>query len=329
MLADSLTRVPASSRQRALEVGTAASSPALGGFQSLENAPVSALADLPPGEFNFIAAIQVACEIPILMIRESARLLREHGVLCARLSKVFSRGDLTDLARDLDFQVCVLDVAASLSIIWRKRAPGWRVNLTDHAALASARIVRIVNAWDHSPVVPNRGRYATLSILVDGLPTDVDLLDLEILIGGVRATASSISQPDARGQQQVVAQFSLEQTGLVPVELHWFGQHLTSEPTYVRVIPAGPIVPRIVSVASGASRVSGITISIDELARPDELTATIDGEPIWGVETVCVDSSAQHYSVLLRIADEVEPGVHEIQLIAGRRKLAPISIEIQ
>ena len=235
--------------------------------------------------------------------------------------------DLADLARDLDFQILLRERARWTSLIWRKRAPGWRAPLAEHAALSSARIVRVVNAFDQTPLVPSRGRYAVISISVEGLPMDVDILDLQVLVGGARANALSVSEPDTRGQQQVVAQLpSMEQTGLVPVELHWFGERLTSEPAYVRVVPPGPIVPRIVGVLGGASRVAGITVCIEDLTRPDELSALLDGVAVWGLETQVVD--AQCYDVRLSLPEEIASGVHEVQLVAGRRRLEPFAVEI-
>ncbi len=329
LLADALTRVPAGARGRALEIG-ATPSPALACcFQTLETSPLDLLADLPNGEFNFVAAIHVPGEIPIFILRQSARLLCHRGVLCARLTSAFSRGELAEMARDLDFQVCAMELGETLSLTWRKRANGWRADLAEHAALASARVTRVSNGWDDCPVVPNRGRYARLSILVSGLPMDLDLLDLEIIIGDVRATAVSLAEPDAGGQQRIMAELpGLEQTGLVPVQLRWLGERLTMEPAYVRVIPAGPIVPRIVSVISGSTREAGLTISVEDLVRPDELTVSLDGVALWGLETRCTDSKHQKYSVRLPLPDDVKAGVHEIQLMSGRRKLTPISIEI-
>lgn len=113
-------------------------------------------------------------------------------------------------------------------------------------------IVRIFNDWDHTPAVPCRGRYASISIAVEALPMDMDILDLEIRIGGVRANAVSISEPDKQGLQQILAPLpALEQTGLIPVDLHWFGERLTFEPAHVHIVPPGPVVPRIVAFSMG------------------------------------------------------------------------------
>lgn len=338
-----LTRLPAASRDRALEIGTGFVSAVLGTrFQSIQMAQPGALADLPVAEFNFILAYRTLGETSygpsvVSCFREVSRLLQEQGIFGACLNNLSNSatalpiGELVELARELDFQILLIEGVRSqrMSILCRKRAPGWRLNLSDYAALASVRVTEIVNAWDRQPVVASRGRYSSIAIGVKGLPIDVDLLDLEILTGGVRATAVSISEPDARGHQQIRAILpSLEQTGLIPLELRWFGEPLTSEPTYIRVIPPGPIVPRITRVSAGATRLAGITILIEELTRPDELSVTIDGVGVWGLEALCVDPQTQSYEVRSQIPDEVDAGVHELRLTAGRRKLPPVSIEI-
>ena len=330
LIADALTRVPVGARDTALELGCGTSAAVAGRFASVQFATVTALSELPDGGIQFIAATRVFeddCTSALSVLRQAARLLCEHGVVCARFQKGLALSDLADLARDLDFQILLLESTRWTSLIWRKRAPGWRLPLAGHAALSSSKIIRIANAYDQSPLVPSRGRYAVISISVEGLPMDVDVLDLEVLAGGARANAISVSEPDARGLQQVVAQLpAMEQTGLVPVELQWFGERLTAEPAYVRVVPPGPIVPRIVGVSGGASRVAGITVSIEDLTRPDELTALLDGVAVWGLETQAVD--AQCYDVRLFLPEDLAAGVHEIQLIAGRRKLEPFTIEI-
>ena len=107
------------------------------------------------------------------------------------------------------------------------------------------------------------------------------------------------------------------------------GERLTGESSWVRVIPPGPIVPRIASIANGSARLAGIAVSIEGLARPGDLTALLDGATIGGFETRCVDASLLTYEVRLHIPEEMKAGVHEIQLMAGRRTLAPFVVEIE
>ena len=317
LIADALNRLPAASRDRTLDLTSAL-----------------IVEGLPAGEFSFVSAVDLSDPARVSSaFREASRLLRQQGIFFARFHGMFTIGELGEFARDLDFQILVLEGGHSsqwTKIVWRKRAAGWRTGLADHAAFAGSHIVRMVSTWDKTPVVASRGRYSAVSIEVEGLPIDMDLLDLEITTGGVRASAVSISEPDAKGLQKVVAQLpSLEQTGLIPVDLHWFGERLTSEPSYLRVVPPGPVAPRIVEVKQGVSRLACVTVSIEELARPDELTASVDGSPIWGMETRLVDAPAQIYEVRLFIPEEVPAGTHQVQLNAGRRKLAPFTVELR
>jgi len=342
-ITNALDRVPAALCDQALEIGEGSVSAAFGErFRSVQMIRQQGLSELPIGQFQFILAVRSFDEITshapvILSMREATRLLREGGLLCVRLNNLpdspvrFSMGELAEAARDFDFQILAMEGAGSKAmwLLWRKRAAGWRASLADHAALASARIVRVMNSWDHGPVVPSRGRYAATTICVDGLPIDMDLLDLEVFIGGVRATATFIGEPGPQGLQEIHAILpNLEQTGLLRVELRWFGELITTGAAYVRVIPPGPVVPRIARVASGSSRLAGITVSIEELARPDELLATIDGRPVWGLEAFCTDPGAQSYEVRFQLPDEIPAGIHEIRMSVGRRKLPPIAVEI-
>jgi len=212
---------------------------------------------------------------------------------------------------------------------WRKREPEWRTNLADLAQGSSARIRRLTNAFGTEPVVPSRGRYAAVSVWVENLAPEADLLDLEILIGGARAHTSAISPPFAgSGLQRMDARFpDLEQTGLIMVELNWFGRRL-GEPATLRVIPPGPIVPQVVGVSGSASRLNGITVSLEELARVDEFSATIDDRAVWGIEAVCTDPDALSYDINFQLPDDTSAGVHKVQLSVGRRKLPPLSVEL-
>lgn len=337
-LMDALARLSSSNRSHALEIGTDAASAALGcRFQTTQTAAPELLSTLPPAHFDFVLASQAIdgteCQMNVIgSIRESGRVLGPGGLLCARLAAMqFSVGELEELARDLDFQILTIDRTRprSTSILWRKRQPGWRVDLPEHATLASAQIRRIANAWDNGPVVPGRGRYASISIQVEGLPADIDLLDLSVIIGGSRATAMSIGERDARGCQEIHALLpSLEQTGLVPVELRWFSERLTTSPAHLRVIPPGPSVPRIVSVVTGL-RAAGMTVTVEELARPGEFVAEINGQTVWADEAICVDTAAQRYDVRFHLPEDLPAGRHEIRLKAGRRALAPVSVEIE
>jgi hypothetical protein len=339
-----LGRVPAANREQALEIGTGQACSSLGcRFGVVQMVQPAALADLPPGQIDFILCSRAFnetthLEIVVTCFRESARLLRHGGLLCMRLNNLpdsttrFSSGELQEMARDLDFQILTIDGVRSKSmwILWRKRAPGWRFELPDHAMLASVTIRRIANAWDNEPIVPGRGRYASIAIQVEGLPVDMDLLDLEILVGGARATATSIGELTSGGLQDIHALLpSFEQTGLVPVELRWFGERLTPAPSHLRIIPPGPSVPHIVEIAAGATRMAGITVSIEELSRPGEFSATINGQTLWASDAVCTDPVAQRYDVRFQLPEELPSGVYEMRLMAGRRKLAPVSIEIE
>ena len=74
-------------------------------------------------------------------------------------------------------------------------------------------------------------------------------------IDGVSGRPSLLGRPSADGLQQINVWLPEEtRTGLLPVELRLNGERL-GEPGIVRVIPAGPPVPRIVSITDGVNLV--------------------------------------------------------------------------
>ena len=84
-------------------------------------------------------------------------------------------------------------------------------------------------------------------------------------------------------------------TGLVPVELR-YGRETLCEPAYIRVIPGGPLVPRVLSVTDGIHIVeenrtrSGIVkVQLEEVLHPEEITANVDGLAVRNLEVFKTD----------------------------------------
>ena len=118
------------------------------------------------------------------------------------------------------------------------------------------------------------------------------------------------------------------------MEIQWLGRRV-SPPATLRVIPPGPSVPRIHSISDGVNLVAGarietrtVKMTLEEIARPYEIEAAIDGVPVVGLEYFCIDPRPQRFEVNFRLPEETTPGRHSLQLQIGRRKLAPIQIEV-
>ena len=170
---------------------------------------------------------------------------------------------------------------------------------------------------------------------MERLPQDVDLFDLTVRVDGAQARATYIGPPDPSGVQQVNAILpDSDRTGLAPVSLEWFGRELCP-PAILRVIPAGPQVPHIVAVTDGVNLLSTqrietgtVKVAMEDVARPDEFSAWIDAEPVEGLDLFCTDPLPRRYEFNFRIPGSIGPGRHMLDMRLGRRRFAPISIEV-
>lgn len=276
-----------------------------------------------------------------VLVQRAARVLRTGGVLEIGLAAGTGAGaglaasDLGDLARNHNFQVLVSEPGGAM--LWRRRDAGWRTGLSEQAEAAKVVLGRVVSAIDGGPMVAQRGRFARFSLWVRGLPGDADLLDAAVLVDGIRAHATAIS-PETGGTgdwRQIEGRLpELDRSGLFRMELEWMGVRLGADGSgggsgaMLRVVPAPPLVPHVVEAGHSASRKDGLTVVVEELGRPDEFTATLDGRPVWGLETLCTDSEAQRYEIHFQLPDDTAAGVHLIEMAVGRRKLAPLSVEL-
>lgn len=288
-------------------------------------------------------------EVVLSYLRETHRVLKTGGIARLQfngLPKTASRYDtwagvrfgsdeLIAFTRESGFQILALEGALTqyLWTTWRKREAGWRERVT--APTAPARIRRVTSGYSSEPVAPSRGPLAFISIWIQGLPDEADLFDLEIRVGGLPARAGYIGPPDSSGLQQVNAILTESDiTGLVPVEMFWCGRALCPAAT-LRIIPAGPHVPRIISISDGVNLLSGCRIEtgsakvvLEEVAHPEEFAAAVDGDPVADPEIFCTDPLPRRYEVNFRLPEKTEVGRHVLELRLGRRKFAPIIIEV-
>jgi ubiquinone/menaquinone biosynthesis C-methylase UbiE len=249
----------------------------------------------------------------------------------------FSASELMEFTRSRDFQVLVLEGTSTqyMWTTWKKHPQGWQVEQENRAPEAAVRIRRITNANSSEPVAPCRGRFASISVWVENLPPDAGLHHLRVKIGDYYGVLTHIGPPDGSGLQQLcVILPELEATGLLPVEVLWLGQAV-SAPATLRVIPPGPSVPRVHSLSDGVNLVSGsrietrsVKMTLEEIGKPYEIEATIDGLPVTGLEYFCIDPRPQRYEVNFHLPEEIGPGAHSLRINIGRRKLAPIPLEV-
>ncbi len=323
-----------------------------------DGATLAAFAD---ETFDFVYSYAVFQHIPsrevvFEYLRHAHRVLKPGGILRAQFNGLphhdsaydtwsgirLSASELLSFAGDHDFQVLALEGASTQYMwsTWRKHPRGWFNLMFDRMDQpleleTQPAIRRITNAESTEPVAPSRGRYASISLWIENLPADCGLHHLRVTIGASFGTVTYIGPPDASKLQQVnVLLPPLEATGLLPVEVTWLGTALCP-PSTLRVIPPGPQVPRILAVTDGVNLLSGTTIQtravkivVEDLMHPDEFGAHVSGMPVEGLEIFCTDPRPQRFEVNFRLPEPVGPGPHDLTLHIGRRRFAPIALEV-
>ena len=123
-------------------------------------------------------------------------------------------------------------------------------------------------------------------------------------------------------------------TGLVPVDLLWFGEPL-AEPAWVRVTSPGPAVPRLASFSDGVNLLSGSTITtrsvklfMEELAAPEKLEVSVDGTKIADLDLFCTDPVNERFEVNFQLPASAGTGKHRVEMRLGSRVFPPVAIDV-
>ena len=308
----------------------------------------ASLSQFADESFDFVYSYAVFQHIPsreviLEYMRETLRVLKPGGIFHGQFNglthsavpdtwsgAVFSAGDIRAFARENGFQLLNLDGVHTqyMWTTWRK-APQARESSREAPA-----IHRTTNAHSGEPVVPNRGRHAAVSIWMKHLPVDCDLNNLEVMIDGQSSVAFYIGPPGDAGIQQLNAWLPEgARTGLLPVELRLHGNRICP-PAIVRVMPAGPMVPRIVSITDGVNLIqknrstSGhLKIQLEEVTSPESISATVSLRPIEQLEVLCTDPLPPRYEVNLKLPAGLVAGPHTLEIRIGSRRLLPAPIE--
>jgi hypothetical protein len=218
-------------------------------------------------------------------------------------------------------------------VTMRKQPAGWHAELARRPAGTHSLIRRVTNASGSEPLAACRGRFAAISLYVESLPAECDLLHLEAIIGGGRGVPFYIGPPENDGLSQIGVRLpdGIE-TGLQPVLLNWLDQPLCP-PVTLRVVPPGPLVPRLVSVGDAVDLLSGLLIQsgivklvLEDVERISDLLVFVEGREAPLVETFCVDPAQLLYEVNVHLPI-MEPGEHFMQLRLGARRFSPILIQ--
>jgi SAM-dependent methyltransferase len=314
----------------------------------------SDLSPLASDYFDFAYSYAVFQHIPsrevvLEYFAEIRRVLKNGGIARLQLNGLpaaaktpntwegvrFSREEVAGFARDHDLQLLVLEGAGTqyLWTTWRKQPSGWRNGLRNTGT--QAVIQRSGDAHTGEPLVPASGRFAYASFRIEHLPPDCDLNDLQVTFDGAAGTPCYIGPPEWDGvcQLNVLLPRGVR-TGIVPVELLWLGKPLCP-PTWLRVIPPGPAVPRVCSVTDGTNLLAGnrvesgtVKLILEDLADAQAVTAAIDGRTVEDLEWFETDALIGRYEVNLRLPGDLTSGSHQLELWQGSRRFPPVAIEV-
>jgi ubiquinone/menaquinone biosynthesis C-methylase UbiE len=310
----------------------------------------ASLAQFADQSFDFVYSYAVFQHIPsrdvvLEYMNEIRRVLKPAGIFRGQFNGlphsaipdtwsgvVFSSDDIRRFTRENSLQLLEL-TGVDTQYMWTTwRRSSFPQPTTHHL---QPFIHRLTNAHSWEPVIPNRGRHAAVSIWMKNLPAECDLNSLEVAIDSAPGILFYIGPPGVEGLLQVNAWLpDGVRTGLVPVEIRWNGAPLCESAT-VRIIPAGPAVPRIVAITDGvnlvqknASTTGLLKIQIEEITSPESITATIDGRPVERLEFLCVDPRPPRYEVNLRLPEGLSAGRYRLEIQIGRRRLLPADVDI-
>ena len=299
--------------------------------------------------FDFVYSYAVFQHIPsreVVMqyLREARRVLKPGGILRCQMNGLppharqydtwsgvrIAPQEVLDFARENDLQLLALEQIWT-QYMWVTCRKGARAGATE----GEARIRNISNALTGEGVAPASGPMAAISVWVENLPAACGINDTTVLADGCECRLTYIGEPEADGVAQVNA-FLPEnvRTGLVPVELQWRGQALCA-PAWVRIMPAGPAVPRITTVTDGVNLLSGnrivtgsVKVTMIEVMHPEQFRATVDGKEAREVDSFCADPIGRRFEFNFRLPEGIAGGPHEVGIFLGHRALAMLPIEV-
>ncbi len=313
------------------------------------------LALFPDEKFDFVYSYAVFQHIPsrdvvFQYLRESRRVLKTGGILRCQINGLPAHAkqydtwsgvriaptEIAEFTRRNDFQLLALEQAWTqyMWITCRKMPEGWEQSLANRPAAGSV-IRNVSNALTGEAVVPAGGPMAALSVWIERLPQDCDLNHLSVSVEGRPCRVVYVGEVEADKVTQVNAVLPAGvRTGLIPVEVEWMGRALCP-PGWVRIMPAGPAVPRLTGVTDGVNLLSGtrivsraVKVTMTDVAHPEQFRALVDGVENTSIESFCVDPAAQQYEFNVYLRYDIPSGAHDVQIGLGKREFAPVVIEV-
>jgi ubiquinone/menaquinone biosynthesis C-methylase UbiE len=305
----------------------------------------SDLALFPVDHFDFVYSYAVfqhipSAEVVFSYLRETVRVLKPGGFARLQINglpksaRAYTTWEGVRISGDEVRQFARQNGVRLLSLTGVDTQYMW----TTWQKPPASRIRNLVNAFSREQPVPSSGRLACATLQIENLPVDCDLNTLEAFVDGVPGVGCYVGPP-VNG----ISQFNVflpggVRTGLVPVRVEWRGRRLCPD-AVVRVIPAGPAVPRLVSVSDGVNLMSAQRIEsgsvkvvveeVDPRMNFDaEFQAILDGAVVTDAETFRTDPLASRYEANFRIPAAALPGGHVLEVRLGSRTLTTMGIEV-
>lgn len=308
------------------------------------------LAQFPSDHFDFVYSFAVFQHIPsadvvFSYLRETVRVLKPGGFARLQINGLpktdktyttwegvrVSANEVHRFTREQGVRLLSL-TGIETQYMWTT----WQKPPLDEKPVDTrgCRIRHVVNAFSGEQAVPSNGRLACATLQIENLPPACDLNSLEAIVDEVPGVGCYVGPPVNGLSQFNVFMPKGVRTGLVPVEVMWRG-HLLCPPATIRVIPAGPAIPRLVSVTDGVNLLStqriqnnSVKVIIEEADSVADFHATIDGAPVRDVKTFRTDPLASRYEVNFLLPRSCRNGGHVLRIALGPRLLTEIGIEV-
>ncbi len=243
-------------------------------------------------------------------LREMVRVLKPGGLARLQLNGLpidareyttwagvrFAPHEIRDFARLHGLQLLALE-GLGTQYMWTT----WRKAPAHAPEPGSIRIRRVTNAFNTEPVAPVTGRFAALSLWVEGVDERADLNTIEVSIDGRPATLTYLGRAAADGLRQLNA---LLPAGLAP---GLATLELAGATRPIRLLPPPPVVPRVVSVSDGVDLLSGprissgiVKLTVEEF-DVSRFEAVVAGQPAPDWESFEIDPIPPRHEINLRL----------------------------
>ncbi len=310
----------------------------------------SDLAQFPSDHFDFVYSYAVFQHIPgadvvFSYLREAVRVLKPGGFARLQINglpktaKIYTTWEGVRISAEEIYAFTREHGVRLLSLTGAETQYMWttwqKPPATEPAPDLSRCCIRhVVDAFSGEQAVPSTGSLACATLMMENLPAACDLNTLEALIEGVPGTVCYVGPAVNRLSQMNVFMPRGVRTGLVPVRINWRGEPLCPDAT-IRIIKAGPVVPRLISICDGINLLSTHRVAcgymkatIEEAESIRTFSATVDNVPVIEWDTFQTDPQLAQYEVNFKLPDEAGAGAHVLEIRMGTRTLTRMGIEV-